>query len=280
MVVGPGQYSATVGVADIPATGQQWGMVELNPSRVWDPDGHSIASAVATVAALDEAIRLGIDDGLWVPAIGKVEEANVKRLDVTRDFTECLDAAALIGGLIGVHRAYGRQSMVYFDPKRKGAQTLRVGGKADLVLLYDKSVETGGAALGTVRMEARCRDWASRYGGIRKVSDLDEQNVDELGRDRFAWSGMGTAVQSDVSHVVERVREMGLSDTVENGLIGYLVKRATGVPIKSSRKTESKYRKLARESGVAMALDGLESEGPGVSVRLDLEQGRAVVSVG
>ncbi len=278
--IGPGNYPAMIGVADIPATGQQWAKVELNPSRVWDPTGHSVATAAESVAAVDAAIARAMSESLFVPSIGSVEEANVKRLDVTRDFAGVTDAASLIGGLIGVHRAYGRQSMVYFDPARKGAQTLRVGGKADLVLLYDKSAETEGQAADTVRFESRCRGWAARYGGIAKVSDLDDEHVDTLGWDRFDWSGMGTSVESNVGSVTARVCAMGLSDTEENGLLGYLVKRATGVPIKSSRKTQSKYRKLAREAGVAMALDGLESEGPGISVRLDAVEGRAVVELG
>ncbi len=280
VAIGPGDYPAMIGVADIPATGQQWAKVELNPSRVWDPTGHSVATAAESVAAVDAAIARAMSESLFVPAIGSVEEANVKRLDVTRDFAGVTDAAALIGGLIGVHRAYGRQSMVYFDPARKGAQTLRVGGKADLVLLYDKAAETEGQAADTVRFESRCRGWAARYGGISKVSDLDDEHVDTLGWDRFDWSGMGTSVESNMQGLAEAVHAMGLPQMTEQRLIGYLVQRACGIPQKLSNDSAAKYRRLAREGGVSMALDGMESEGPGISVRLDAVEGRAVVELG
>jgi hypothetical protein len=72
---------------------------------------------------------------------------------------------------------------------------------------------------------------------------------------------------------------MGLSSTVERNLLGYLVQRACGVPQKLSNDAAAKYRKLAREGGVALALDGIENTGS-MSVRLDLEQGRAVIEVG
>lgn len=278
--VGPDNHPVHVGVADIPATCQQWGRVEFNPSRVWDPKGHGVASAAEAVAAVDAAIHAAISEGLFEPSIGCVDEVNVKRLDVTRDFEGVTDASGLIGGLIGVHRAYGRQSMVYYDAQRKGAQTLRVGGKADLALLYDKAAETDGAAAGTVRFEARCRDWAGRYGGIVKVEDLDSEHLEALGLDRFEWSGMGTSIEGSMVGLCDRVRAMNLSSTVERNLLGYLVQRACGVPQKLSNDAASKYRKLAREGGVALALDGLENTGGHLSVRLDVEEGRAVVEVG
>lgn len=277
--IGPGDYPVMIGVADIPQTGQQWAKVEFNPSRVWEPEGHSTATPEETIAAADAAIHAAIEAGLFEPAIASVDDVNVKRLDVTRDFTGVDDPASLIGGLIGVHRAYGRQSMVYYDPNRKGAQTLRVGGKSDIALLYDKGTETEGAAAGTVRWEARCRGWLSRYGEISKVSDIDQEHLDKLGLDRFDWSGMGTSVESSVQSLVEQVVAMGLPPLTQQRLIGYLVQRACGVPMKMSNDSAAKYRRLAREGGVALALDGLESEGPGVSVRLDLDEGRAVVEV-
>jgi hypothetical protein len=112
------------------------------------------------------------------------------------------------------------------------------------------------------------------------VSDLDDEHVDTLGWDRFDWSGMGTSVESNMQGLAEAVHAMGLPQMTEQRLIGYLVQRACGIPQKLSNDSAAKYRRLAREGGVSMALDGMESEGPGISVRLDAVEGRAVVELG
>lgn len=271
---------AMIGVSDIPATGRQWAKVEVNPSRVLDPDGWSAtAGAADTLAVVEAAISQAIAEGWFEPAIGCVEEARLRRLDVARDFEDVSQPAHLIGGLIGVHRNHARQARVFYDPERSGAQTLTVGGKRDQVRLYDKATETGGQAAGVVRWEALARDgWLKGYGDMSDAGDMTDDRIDQLGRDRFEWSGMGMRVVSSAQLVTEKVSALGLSPTKRRHVLGYLMEQAYGVPSGMSRTTAAEYRRIVREAGVVMALDGLD-QAEGFTVHLDLEEGREVLSV-
>lgn len=271
---------AMIGVSDIPAIEQQWAKIEVNPSRVLDPKGWSAeAGGVETLAVLDAAISKAISEGYFDPSIGKVEEANLKRLDVTRDFRNVTHPSFLIGGLIGVHRNYGRQSRVFYDPKRSGAQTLVTGGKRNQVRLYDKDVETGGEAAGVVRWEGLNReDWLKEHGTMSKAGDVTDERIEQLGRNRFEWSGMGMRVVSSAQMVTEKIGALELSPSKQRHVLGYLLQSAYGLPTKMSSSTAAEYRKIVREAGVMMALDGLE-ESEGFTVHLDLEEGREVVCV-
>lgn len=276
--------SVMVGVSDIGATGQQWGKLECNPSRVIDPDGHSLCPASQLLPVLDDAMHAAVREGYFSPKICTVRETNVKRLDIARDFSGVDNASHLVEGLRGVHRPWSRKVGTFSDASRGGAQTLLVGGKRSEVRLYDKNAETGGEAPGVVRWEAQCRtNWLGRYGEIAKLSDATEDRVDSLGLDRWEWSQMGQTVMSSAQVLVERVHRSDLSPTVRRNLIGYLVEQAYGLPVDASSSTVAMYRRQARELGVAMALDGLDAEAAesvGFGVRLDLETGTEVLCVG
>ncbi len=270
-----------VGVSDIAPTGQQWAKLEFNPSRVKDPDGWSAtASAADSIDAVTLAIARAHSEGFFNPRINSARDARVKRLDLARDFSGVSDPSSLIGGLIGVHRNHARQARVFYDPERNGAQTLTVGGKRDQARAYDKAQESGEGAAGVVRVEFLCRDWLMRYGNMRNVGDMTDDSIDELGRDRFEWSGMGTGVASSLQIVIDSVKRLGLTPTKSRNLLGYLMQSAYGVPTKMSKSTAAEYRRLARQAGVSMALDGIDQQDPvGVIVRLDLESGMEVLSV-
>lgn len=271
---------AMIGVRDIGATDQQWAKVELNPSRVLDPKGWSAeAGGMETLATLDAAISKAMSEGYFEPMIGSVEEANLKRLDTCRDFRNVEHPSFLIGGLIGVHRNYARQARVFYDPNRNGAQTLVVGGKRNQVRLYNKDEETGGEAAGVVRWEGLNReDWLEEHGAMSKAGDVTDERIEQIGRDRFEWSGMGMRVVSSAQMVTEQIGTLDLSPAKKRHVLGYLLESAYGLPTKMSRTTAAEYRRIVREAGVVMALDGLE-ETERYSVHLDLDQGREVVSV-
>jgi hypothetical protein len=272
--------AVTVGAREIPATGQTWGKIEMNPSRLLDPDGHSIVAPVDAVGVLDDVVSAVIDAGYFVPAVPSVEYMNVKRLDVAVDFREVLQPEMIIGGLIGVHRPYARKTGVFHDSQRAGAQTLLVGGRQSEVRLYDKEAETKGAAENTLRWEAQCRDnWLQRYGDIKYVGDIDSAKIEALGMNRWDWSAMGQQVVSTAQMITEKVSRSGLSPTEQQRLLGLLLQQAYGVSVKQSRTTASKYRKIARELGIAMALDGLDGSGDGFVSQLDIDSLTEVVHV-
>lgn len=275
-----GDVPVMIGAREIAATGQTWGKVELNPSRLNDPDGYSLVSPSDAVRILDDAIGVVIDAGYFSPAVGCVDDMNVKRLDVAVDFHDVLQAEMIIGGLIGVHRPYARKTGVFHDSQRAGAQTLLVGGRQSEVRLYDKEAETNGAAENTLRWEAQCRgNWLDRYGEIKHVADIASDKIEALGMNRWDWSAMGQQVVSTAQMVTEKVSRSGLSPTEQQRLLGLLLQQAYGVSIKQSRTTASKYRKIARELGIAMALDGLEGSGDGFVSQLDIDSLTEVVHV-
>lgn len=270
---------AFVGVQEIPQTGQTWAKVELNPSRVGDPEGHSLATPDQAASALEDAIDAA--SSLLVPACPSVGEMKLRRLDVARDFTDVDRPDLLLPGLAPLPRPWARRNLVHFDPARGGAQTLMVGSGAGVVRLYDKDAETGGAAPGVLRWEAECRkDWCDKYGGMSTVNDLDQQNVSNLGQNRWDWSAMGREVESTEA-IIEKVMRSGLSFTEQRNLIGYLTMTVYGADVVAGNSTHSKYRRAARELGLALSPGSmLDVDAPAFSMRLDLESGKALCRVG
>lgn len=275
-----GGATAMIGVREIIATGQTWAKVEFNPSRIWDPEGHSLATPLQAVEALDQVVGVAIDEGYFDPLVGSVAEMNCKRLDVAADFGNVHNPEHIIGGLIGVHRPYARKTGVFHDSQRSGAQTLLVGGRQSEVRLYDKEAETKAAVTNTLRWEGQCRsNWLDRYGDIKRVSDITPSNVESLGMNRWDWSAMGQQVVSTAQMVTDIVSRSELSPTEQQRLLGLLMQQAYGVSVRQSRTTASKYRKIARELGISMALDGLECSGDGFVSQLDIDSLMEVVSV-
>jgi hypothetical protein len=270
--------SVFVGVAEILGTGETWGKIEFNPSRVGDPAGHSLASASALPAVVDQV--LDIASSLLEPAVPDAGAMRVKRLDVARDFTGISRPDFIVRGLGPVHRPWARRNLVHYDPARQGAQTLMVGSGAGVVRLYDKNAETGGNAPGVLRWEVEARgDWCRSYGGIKYLGDVDPETVAELGRNRWEWSAMGTEVTA-LESVVEKVMRSGLSFAEQRGVIGYLTMVAAGADVRAAKGTHAKYRRAAREIGIAVDPGSLSTDTGGFRARLDLETGRELLHVG
>lgn len=279
--IAPG-VRAMVGVSDIPAIGRQFAKVECNPSRLIDPDGWTASAGTsATRDAVARAIVQAHREGFFTPMVDHAGAVKLKRLDLARDFGGVTSPTQILGGLIGVHRNHSRQARVFYDPDKNGAQTLTVGGKRNQARAYDKEQESGPEAAGFLRAEFLCRDWLTRYSDMAHLDDMTDDKLDELGRDRFDWSGMGTTVASSVQGVIDAVARLDLSPTKERHLLGYLLQSGYGLPTQMSRTTAAEYRRLAKQAGVAMALDGLGQDEAeiGFTARLDLESGTEVLSV-
>jgi hypothetical protein len=267
-----------VGVQSMPSAGKEsigwWGKVELNPSRVEDPRGVSLAPAGAARSAAQRA--WGMLGDLMAPSC-ELGEGRVKRLDVARDFTGVANPAATIRGLAPIHRPWAKRNLVHADPTRHGAQTLMVGtGTAGSARLYDKHAETQGRAPeGTVRWEAECRTWAKDYGGIKHMSQLTNDNVIQLATDRFNWSAMGAEVAA-TSRVVELVRASHLTLREQASFLGWLMMQAHGGEYQPGKKALAKWRKVQRDLGIAIGDLGDASEPSGFVSRLDWDTGREV----
>ena len=271
--MGEGLPSVYDGVSDVIAAGRPTAKVEFNPARVHDPKGWGLAPVSSVRPALVDAVALALS--LVTPAVPSVDEMKVRRLDVARDF-ETDHAEFYVRGLAPVHRPYARRNLVHFDPARKGAQTLMVGSGAGVVRLYDKFAENDGAAPeGVLRWEAECRkDWILNYGGIRYVSDINDETVTALAVNRWEWSAMGTEVGA-MQRVVEQAQRAGLSSRELCSYLGYVTLLANGSGRCVSRNTAKKYRDLSRTLGVS--IEELIPEAASFMGRLDWETGKEVL---
>lgn len=268
-----------VGVANVPATGEVWGKVEFNPSRVVDPDGAGLAPVLElpTVArkvwkAARELVKPGCSVG----------EARLKRLDVARDF-DVAQTGLYIQGLGPVPRRWARRAFVYNDPARGMAETLFVGSGSGGVRLYDKHRESPDKAPeGRLRWEAECRDrWIANYGEMARLGDVSVEGVEALARNRWEWSEMGLEV-SAADRVLDLVEGLGLSAAKKRAFVGHLYMLSKGRPTKLSKETAAGYNRLMRTAGIVLGPE-VEEELVGQVVklgsRLDWDTGREVVTV-
>jgi hypothetical protein len=250
-----------------------WAKVEGNPSRMVDPGGHSLCPPEALHDVVGRVFEVVTAE--FVGADCEVGDSRVKRIDVARDFEEVMDRSALLAGLAGVARPWSRKNNLYNDGTRNGAQTLQVGSKAGGVRLYDKNVETRGAvAEGVLRWEVEARSaWAQQYGNVRHLCEVDSKTITGLATNRWRWSGMAAEVCTR-NEVVARVRASGLTPAQQRGFLGWLMETASGYESSVATNTSSRYRKWARELGVAL---GPETFAGSLVGHLDWDAGTVVL---
>jgi hypothetical protein len=273
-----GGASAFIGVSVIRATGQAFGKIELNPSKVADPDRWQMAGVSEVGPAIGRAVEVASE--LLAPVV-PMGEFRVRRLDVGRDFGGVARPAELIRGLAPIPRAWARRNLVHADPARSGAQTLMVGSGAGVARLYDKAAETAGRAPeGTLRFEAQCRSaWCESYGGVKFLGQLSSESVSQLAVNRWEWSAMGAEVAGLARVVGAVMGDPELSERERTMFLGYLVRQAAGDSLAvSSTRTLAKYRAAQRRLGL-VADPGLLDSSSGVTSRLDWESGREVFRV-
>jgi hypothetical protein len=265
-----------VGVSEQPeAHHRWWGKVELNPSRVVDPEGVSLAPVEELPGVMRRVREAALE---LLSPVEPLREWRTKRVDVARDFGGVSDAAVMVRSLAPIPRPWSRRNLVHADPVRSGAQTLMVGSGAGVARLYDKHVESGGVAPdGTLRCEFECRaGWLERYGGIARLGDVNAESVSALARDRWEWSAMGVEVSGDWSLVFSRCEAAGLTPERRRAFIGFLVEQAEGHGVSMGKNQATYYRRLQRLLGVTAPSGG---GGLRVMRRLDFDSGTEVCRV-
>ena len=250
--------------------------VDLNPSRLVDPDGVSLCPVEEVPALVCRAIAKAL---AVVEAPTDMASVRLSRLDVARDFRTS-SPAAVISALGPVPRRWARRNLVHADAARGGAQTLMVGSGAGVVRLYDKAAESGGRAPdGTVRWEVEARRWLSRFGGLSFLGDLAPGSVSALAADRWEWSAMGVEVACGLSEIVRRVEASGLSPALRRSFLGYLIEQASGCSSSAvPSATAAKYRALQRSLSIVVSPQVFEA-GSSVTRRLDWDSGEEVLRV-
>jgi len=211
-------------------------------------------------------------------------QAYVKRIDVVRDFAG-VPVRPVLDSLERAPR-YGRKVLIkrFADPEAGGAETLRVGVRSSWSsVLYDKHAETGGvAAVGHLRYETRVRTkflTGAHLAGLAKpiaaVEDINAGTVAVIGVDRFHAAGFGARVNGD-AHMRRILDDLQLSDSDYMTFLGYMSAVANGYPVRMSRNTVAKYRRLAKKLGL---VPGEVAELEHLSW-LDLASGQLMTSIG
>jgi hypothetical protein len=245
------------------------GKVEMNPSRVVDPDGWTLHGHEAIAPALLLAAEL-VEQRCSPTA--PATEWKCKRIDVARDFTDVDDIAGLLDALAAVHRPYAKVAARHAAPGQ-GTQTLSVGSKAGKVRVYDKHAETEGkAAPGTLRWETEARtDWLAAYGGMEEVGSITPGALETLANNRWEWSAMGIEVQTRQALMAKVVAYEAFTDREGAMFVGWLMMRGAGFTSVTGSTTLAKFRRAERALGVTAA--DVASLGTS-TVRLDWDSGR------
>lgn len=249
--------------------------LELNPSRVGDPDGWQVAPVEAVAPAVRQAL---VAVGELVSPPGELAAARVRRVDGTRDFGGVERPSDFLQAQATLRRPWARLNLVHSDPGRSGAQTLMVGSRSGgVVRAYDKHAEKPCAPDGTVRFEVEARGpWAQNYGGIRAFGDLTGDNVLALVKDRWNWAQLGAEVSAMQTAMDSILRLDSLTNTQKRGLVGFLVMQASGAGEMCSDRQAKTYRKWQRELGIV--LEDFDVGASRHSQRLDWDTGLAVVA--
>jgi len=223
-----------------------WGMFQFNPSRFVDPDGCGLASISSIPRCISEAMTLA---SRVVEMDSDVQLARVKRVDITRDFSEVEHMAKLIKGFVS-HPGPNARFITHFLGANGVVQGLETGSKSGgKVLLYDKFIQSRGMVTqGTLRYEAQCRAWAAQ-AGIEYVRDLTEDNLARLAWDRWHWAGFGSYV-TGAPEMLELVNRSDHPESVKRKLKGNILLELHGELGHLASATRSSYRKQLRELGI------------------------------
>jgi hypothetical protein len=229
-------------------------------------------------------------------------ELRVCRLDLVRDFTGVSRIPELLEAF--GHRPQRRRlvSNLFMDPRTGEAQTLAVRNKSVTARLYDKHVQSNGAATsGHLRFEVQFRHrslqgaWARQNGGVvHVVNDLGSVNVDTLVRGMFERVGFDSEVAS-VDTFVKAVSNAPLSNAEKRSLLSHVLLpdlesaptrrrnerliRVHGIPQPSSTSVHPVRRRLDFDSGLEQCLESLDSASDLEEAMASLDSGSALQDV-
>jgi hypothetical protein len=175
--------------------GKHWGFLSFNPSRWLLPNDWRCPPAPMAISAIYSVFNSA--EPLLRP-LGSVSDAEVKRLDIARDFegVECPAPYLMRRDVEGrsVRNLNWSQSV-----SASGGRTIRGWNKSGSIQLYDKHRQSHAAAPnGTLRFEVQLRQWLTRYGvQVTAVADITPANVEAIAQLWWAKSEFGTALMTD-----------------------------------------------------------------------------------
>jgi hypothetical protein len=245
--------------------------LNFNPARVVDPLGIGLCRARDVIPIIKEIL---LCERRWLRALRDVDDMEVRRIDVARNFYGISDPGHYIIGLESFPRPRAQRN--YVDRGSRGEpEALKAGSKTGgWAQLYDKHRKSPGRALpGTMRFEVQARRyWAEHYGGIVTVGDVTNRATRQLLHERAGWFGLESKVVN-LETATEIIVCSDYSPTTQRNLLKFIIDQAHGRPPAVCEKTASTYRNLLRELQISPMLS---HQGHRSEMRLDLESGSEV----
>lgn len=212
--------------------GSYWGLVAFNPSRWLQPHDWRCVPASAALTAIRE---------VWQATASRLRptcsvlEAEVKRLDVARDFGDVETPSAYLTRVDVQGLAAGNLAWAHYV-SASGGRTIRAWNGSGSFQLYDKHGESQGLApLGTLRFEVQLGRWLRRYGlQVRTVEDITAENVAQAARLWWERSCFGTPLLGGTDTYSAIKSHFGTTRNaaaLANSAFGYLNRVSSGIPI-------------------------------------------------
>ncbi len=275
-------------------TGGPMADLEFNPSRLIDSeDTWALCPVEDVMGTLEEVLATLVTH---ITPGEEPEMMQVSRLDVARDFLDVPNINATLRALSVNDPKWCEAKQVWFSTDgRNLAETLKFGGQAEYLQLYDKAAQMkkkrigGRAPEGTLRYEVRARKdgWLgspnepSDFDGINVMAHVTRPAVEALAWQRWRWCGAGAfVVAPDLFQAV--VAHYEPDPYAQEAFIGNSMLRVLGLrpaPLKTHRRL--KFMRLRRKVRVIPdpeRLIGSRTDGV-LYRRLDLASGVEVETV-
>jgi len=231
--VGLGTVNVSVRLHFTPGA-TNWVRLDFNPSAV--AKGHT--GELIGVGELGAVVRLVQESVVHLVRVEDWGKARLTRADFTRDFWSSEVGAVLEGFSGSGDKSFGRPvESVYWN-----------GPKNCHVVAYDKGLERGGRRGEWLRIEVVSgKPWLEK-AGIRLLSDLSAESVDELARGHWEATKMGEQAITTVGELRDRMASLGFTSRQTLPFLGWLV---TGEDpgLNLSSATLAKYRRICARLG-------------------------------
>jgi hypothetical protein len=257
--------------------GKFWGFLSFNPARWALPNDWSCLPLKSAMPAIESVWETA--SPLLMP-IGSLDMAEVKRLDIARDFSNVASPAPYLMRRDVEGLSIGALNWSQYVSST-GGRSIRGWNGSGAVQLYDKHRESGGfAPEGTVRFEVQLRKWLTRYGiRVGVVSDLSPDVVEHIARLWWNSSAFGTPLVSQPDVYTEVLKHFGSSRNAAaraNSTFGYYARARAGIDIKDV-PPNSRRRYVAALRSVNLSNDAAPLRSSGTARRLDLDTGTEVL---
>ena len=253
------------------------GIVEFNPSRWIDPTGWTTAP-LTEIGSVVDAVWESIAP-VFEPTVN-VSEAEVRRLDIARDFTGVERPNRYLMRLDTNARAVKMLNRTHYVSTVNDGWTIQLtNGSGKHMRMYDKHHQSGGRApFGSIRFEVELHKWLTNHGSnIRTIADITPWAVSQTARYWWRESCFGVPLApsdeifSHIAAVLEGRRNIGALAT---SVYGYYRRKQDGdETLDLSSGTRRLYEDILRQAETAL-LQSATSE----FRALDLDAGTEVVS--